>query len=84
MEKTTKGRHTATIFVTRHTHQVTTEPCVDELTHQTLCTPRCSRIIIEVRDVEARLIGHGELPYIARLVRELTVELPLRLAQWRT
>ena len=77
-----EGRHTATVFVTRHTHQVATEPRVDELTHQTLRAPGSASIVVEIGDVEAGLVRHSELPDVPRLVGELAVELPLGHTEW--
>ena len=72
-----EGRHTATVFITRNSHQVVTEPLVKQDTDAFLRLPRLSGIIIQIRDMQARFICHREHSDIAGMIRQKRVELPL-------
>ncbi len=76
-----KCRHATAVLITRNAHQVVAEPLVKQGAYPFLCFPGFTGVIIQVRYVEAGFVGHGELPHVSRMVRQLSKELKLTLSQ---
>ena len=53
-----KGGETASVLITRNSHQVVTEPSVEHLTDPLLSLPRRSSIVVEIRNMQRRLVSH--------------------------
>lgn len=72
-----EGGQTATVLITGDAHQVVTEPGFQTLADALLRLPGSTCIIIYIRYMQRRLVGHGELPDVSCLVRQLSIELTL-------
>lgn len=57
-----EGRHTATVFITRNSHQVVTEPLVKQDTDAFLRLPGLSGIIIQIRDMRLGSFAIENIP----------------------
>ncbi len=64
----------AAVLVARDAHHVVAKPCVEALADAFLRLPGCSGIVIYIRYMQRRLVGHRELADVARLVGHLAVE----------
>ncbi len=74
-------RHTATILVSRNTHQVVAEPRLQQLADALLRLPGLTGVIVEIRNMQARFICHRELPHVSGMVGQPGVELVLATPQ---
>ena len=75
--------HAAAVLVARHAHQVVPEPSVQQLPDTLLRLPGRTRIIVQVRDVERRFVGHRELAHIAGMVRQHRIKSVFAAAERR-
>ena len=69
-----KTCQTTAVFVSGDTHKVISEPSVETLSDAFLGFPWSTCVVIDVGDMERRLVGHGKLADIAGLVGKLLVE----------
>src|SRR5690606_39957085 len=79
-----KSRHASSIFIAGNTHQVVSKPLADQAMNALLGHPGPSGIGIEIRNMQAGLVGHGELTDIPCMVGKLAVEIEFALAQGLT